>query len=120
MGTYWATFGQLPNHGTSDYLATFALLFVFGLAYNWAVAEIERRKIQGYTWHEVALGVGVAVIVSGVLIGFWNSVLVLACLVACGTPMIAGAHLRHEQAKQAELARLKALVGDKVNDAHQA
>lgn len=112
MGTFWASFGQLPYRTASDYLATFALLFIFGWGYNWAVSEIERRKIVGYTWHEVTFGVAVAVLVSGLLIGFWQALMVVACLAAAGLPMIAGAHLRHEDAKKDELARMKKLLAE--------
>src|SRR3954462_11081929 len=99
----------MTNIFGADHITIYCLLLLFGIGFNYLVAEIERRKIQGWTWTAVAFGVGVIELASGFLIG-WPAAFVLAiCTAAAGVPMAAGAQLRHEKKRKAELERLKQL-----------
>jgi membrane protein DedA with SNARE-associated domain len=71
-------------------------LFVFGIVYNWVVGWLERKGYdRGYTALLVVLGVGVTVALSGFLIGMQATLLVTACFVASGLPMIVGSIVRY-------------------------
>lgn len=68
----------------ADHAIVYLLLLMFGLGFNYAVAEMERRKIEGYTWEQVVTGVGVVVFVAGTLIGWLNVLILMVCLGAAG------------------------------------
>lgn len=101
------------------YLSTvFSLLFLFGAAFNWTVAELERRKVEGYTWVYVVVGVAVTLVGAAFLVGWLNALLVGGCMAASGLPMMVGAARRHQEIVKAYLARLEKLAGVGKNDAN--
>ncbi len=95
-----------------QHAAVTATLFVFGLAYNWFIEEIERRGLdRGYTALLVVAGVAVTVTVTIPLIGLEAAVTLTLAFVASGMPMIVGSILRHvrERAQEEEINRQRAI-----------
>lgn len=99
----------------------FVALFLFGVGYNFFVAWLERRGYhEGYVAYLVVAGTLITILATYSLIGRDAMLLVLACFVASGTPMIVGSCYRHvkerekgggkgawEEAKRACHARLE-------------
>jgi hypothetical protein len=97
-------------------LNTLLLLFIFGLAYNHFVERVERRaEAGGWTWAQVAVGTALTVLGTMHLIGWWNTLIVLAAFAASGLPMIVGAYSRHKQ-KLERLAARKAETDGRLKD----
>ncbi len=72
--------------------ATLFGLFMFGVAYSFFMGALAERK-DGILAQLVAAGVGITLI--GVAIISWQAaILVLACFIASGTPMIVGENIR--------------------------
>jgi len=86
----WPTFGLI-----------LALLFLFGIVFNWITHFAERKGwIEGYTALFVVIGVSVTVGGMGFLIGWKNVMYVYAGFVASGTPMIVGSIARYMLARE--------------------
>lgn len=84
-------------------IATGAILFAFGTAYNWLVAELTRRGYaDGYVWLEVVIGVAVTVVAAGPTIGWPAAILMGIYFSASGLPMAIGDIWRHVQARRRE------------------
>ena len=84
---------------------TLAGLFFFGLAYNTLVTRLGDRK-AGYTSFLVVGGV--AVNLGALALFSWQSALLMAaCFIASGTPMIIGEIQRHIQEREAALQALR-------------
>ena len=78
-------------------------LSIFGFAYNWAVEHIQKRNPY-VTAELVALGVLATVLVSALLIGIDNALVVVVLFAASGFPMLVGSWVRiahdNEEAKR--------------------
>ena len=91
-----------------DHASIAALLFVFGLAYNWLVEQLERRgHDRGYTAILVVIGVAATVAATLPLIGVEAVAVLLLAFAASGTPMAAGSILRYVRERSAEEALLR-------------
>lgn len=92
MGVNWPAFGGV-----------LMVLFVFGIVYNMAVANLEAKGYdRGYTALLVVLGCGITVLMAGILIGVPNMLIVFACFVASGAPMIWGSSMRYARQREEE------------------
>jgi len=87
-------------------------LFWFGIGYNELVARLEHsRQDRGYTSFLVVIGDGVAVVGVAIVIRSLTLVLVmLACLAACGIPMIVGSVRRYMRERAADEAATRERV----------
>ncbi len=76
-------------------------LVLFGAAYNRVVAMAERRGwMEGFT--SLAVAVGTLITLAGAAAISWVAALiVLACFVASGLPMMAGSIWRYIEAREA-------------------
>jgi hypothetical protein len=96
-------------------LVVFLALFVFGIGYNWAVAEFERRKyLEGFV--SLAVVLGVLVTLGGVaVIERRAAQLALGAFAASGAPMVAGSIWRYIKARWEEQknARQAAAVAER-------
>ena len=88
-------------------VAVLAGLALFGCAYNRWVERLEREgSDRGYMGFIVAFGCAVTIAGYALITGSLALALVLlACFVASGTPMIVGSVGRHLQARKAREAR---------------
>lgn len=85
-------------------LAVLAVLLLFGLAYNWAVARIEQAvPDHGYTAIWVIGGVAVTLLATVPLIGWRDALIVLAAFAASGLAMTVGSIQRHLARRQRDL-----------------
>ena len=83
-----------------DYIV-FATLFLFGVGYNYAIAWLERQGYhEGYVSYLVVFGTLVTIFGAYPLIGRDATLLVLACFVASGLPMIIGSCHRHAKERR--------------------
>ena len=80
-------------------IAVYLGLFVFGLGYNLAVSEFERKKfLEGFV--SLAVVLGVLVTLGGVAVISWRAALLaLGAFAASGAPMVAGSIWRYVQAR---------------------
>lgn len=79
----------------------FALLVIFGFAYNWLTAHLERQgNERGYVSFLVVGGVAITVALSSFVIGMTNALIVAAFFVASGLPMIIGSMMRYAKSRK--------------------
>jgi hypothetical protein len=91
-----------PENSQLLAITVFLMLFLFGIGYNWAVGEFERRKyLEGYV--SLAVVAGVLVTLGGVaVIDLRAALLSLGAFAASGSPMIAGSVWRYIKARREE------------------
>jgi hypothetical protein len=97
MPSFWLVFGLV-----------LVGLVLFGFAYNALTSHLERTgKARGFVSLLVAGGTAVTIGAAGLLIGFGPALIVLACFVASGLPMMIGSMKRYveERAKDEQAAR---------------
>jgi hypothetical protein len=83
-------------------LGVLAILFVFGIAYNWAVGQANRRGwSEGYMSLLVSMGCGMTLF-GAAFISLPAAGIVLLCFMASGLPMIAGDISRYIRTRDAE------------------
>lgn len=84
----------------SAILAGYLFLLLFGMLFNLAISEFERRGwLEGYTALAVVLGVLVTLAVVSVF--SWQFALItLGAFVCSGAPMIAGSIYRHVRSRE--------------------
>ena len=85
-------------------------LVLFGCGYNALTKWLERNKFErGFVSLLVAGGAAVTVLAAGFLIGFEQSLIVLACFAASGLPMMVGSVARYiaDRAADEKTARLE-------------
>jgi hypothetical protein len=76
---------------SSQIIAIYAGLFVFGVIYNLLIAHFEKRGwLEGFTWMVVSAGVGVTVIAL-VTVSWQFTLIALGAFFFSGLPMIIGA-----------------------------
>lgn len=94
--------------------AVLTILVLFGLAYNQAVAWLERSSFRRWVNTALLVVVGVTITLVGAiaLIGWANALLVLACFAASGGPMFFGSYIRQVQEHHAEEAKIKEFLND--------
>lgn len=98
------------------------LLLGFGLAYNEAVARVERSRYSRWvnTALLVVMGVMVTIACTLPMIGWKDTLIVFGCFAASGAPMAAGSYLRQIRRHQEDYQQAKALLsGGLMNDAKE-
>jgi hypothetical protein len=70
------------------FILTIVALLGFGVIYAYAVRQMDKHGVQGQTAYLVVVGVGVTVIAASAVIGFLNSLQLIACFAASGAPMV--------------------------------
>ncbi len=104
----------IPTANDVHIAITLAALFIFGIAYNLAVAKLGNRQ-RGFTSLLVALGVLVTLI--GIAIIDWQCAqITLAAFTASGTPMIIGSIARYIAKRHAEETRLAQITRELLDD----
>lgn len=91
-------------------------LLMFGLAYNHAIAWLERSNFRRWVNTALLVVVGVMITLVGAiaLIGWMNALLVLGCFAASGGPMFIGSYIRQVQDQQTEERKIKELLNDEA------
>jgi hypothetical protein len=90
-------------------LGMLIILLIFGAAYNWLVARIERAvPDHGYTAIWVIGGVLITVLATVPVIGWDSAIYVLLAFAASGLLMTLGSIQRHLTRRQADLDRQRA------------
>lgn len=80
------------------FLAVIFFLILFGLGYNWFITWLEDvKRVEGWSWLYVVIGVTVTVTTSAFLIGKDNALIVFICFAASGLFMALGALSRHNK-----------------------
>ena len=69
-------------------------LFIFSYIFNRWVASLQ-KKTDSYTAEMVIIGVGITVLASMLVIGFWNGLVVLILFAFSGSWMLKGSWDRH-------------------------
>ena len=94
--------------------AVLMILAGLGTAYNWAVAKLERSRYHRFvnTALLVVVGVAFTVILSSLLIGLSNAMLIGACFMASGLPMFLGSYIRQIQSHAHEEERIKRITAE--------
>ena len=92
-----------------EILVTGAALVIFGLGFDRAVSEMERRPagVAGYVSLLVVAGVGITVLLLWPLLGTEAALTLLFGFACSGVPMVAGSVARHMRTRDAEMEELR-------------
>jgi hypothetical protein len=88
-------------------LAVFLALIIFGIGYNVMVAWLERKHYsEGFESLIVTTGV-FATLIGVAILSIEGALLVLACFIASGLPMIIGSIIRYMTKRAAHIDAIK-------------
>jgi lysylphosphatidylglycerol synthetase-like protein (DUF2156 family) len=106
MATFWPVFGLV-----------LAVLVLFGVGYNALTQHLERSgQVRGFVSLLVAGGTAVTIMASGLLIGLVPALVVLACFVASGLPMMVGSVQRYVDERAADEKAARELAKEALDE----
>ena len=95
------------------FIPTLLALFAINLAYAYLIVRrVARARTQGQTAGLVVIGVGEVVLISALLIGWLNMLLVLACFAAAGAPRVIEYHQRVDDEQKQDQKEAEKIVKD--------
>jgi len=92
-----------------EIVVTGVALVIFGVAFDRAVSEMERRPagVAGYASLLVVAGVGITLLLLWPLLGMEAALTILFGFACSGAPMVAGSMARHMRTRDAAVEELR-------------